>query len=104
MSVIQLTKSKNIFMKKLFLLGISFLMIHEITAQIEFKLTKPISKMDWVKMQDFHRENLINDVEGVVHVEDESGKIWKIFGNRPGDPSDLVSWRPPIVPPLGPQI
>ncbi len=87
-------------MKNLLLFIGLLISVSNLQAQIEFKLTKPILKEDWVRMQDFHRNYLINDVEGVVHVVDESGIIFKITGNRPSDPADLVSWRPPIIPPL----
>lgn len=88
-------------MKIYLLLSCFLLSTFSLLAQIEFKLTKPILKEDWVRMQDFHRNHLINDVEGVVHVEDVDGMVYKITGNRPTDPADLVSWRPPIIPPLG---
>lgn len=102
MILLKLLKTKNLKCMKYLTVFIGTLFLSNVSlAQIEFKLTKPILKEDWVRMQDFHRNHLINDMEGVVHVQDESGMVHKISGNRPSDPADLVSWRPPVVPPLG---
>ncbi len=87
-------------MKKTILItGILFCSILSI-AQTTFKANKPVSNTNWLTIQKLLASSGTNDYAGTLQVMDEKGIVYKVTGDRPANPGDRISWRPPIIPPL----
>lgn len=67
----------------------------QLNAQTTLKASKPINKADWVKMQDIY----FNNCYGAVTLIDEQGITERLIADKPANPQDKVSWRPPPIPP-----
>ncbi|MBK8557442.1 MAG: hypothetical protein IPL65_17575 [Lewinellaceae bacterium] len=65
-------------------------------AQIVLKADQLIRASDWNNIT-----SLLNgQAYGTASVIDEDGIVYKVTGAKPLDPTDAVSWRPPVIPPL----
>lgn len=64
-------------------------------AQTTFKASKPISQADW---QTYYAEFFVY-AYGTASVINGNGIAERLIGEKPANPQDKVSWRPPPIPP-----
>ncbi len=64
-------------------------------AQTTLKASKPISKIAWAKLAALTGQQLY----GTVTIVNDQGIAERLVGDKPTNPQDKVSWRPPPIPP-----
>lgn len=67
-----------------------------IYSQTTIKTTKPIPKKEWENFKSQHEKSIYGD----FRILETKGKIAQILGDKPVNPLDKASWRPPVIPPL----
>jgi hypothetical protein len=82
-------------MKKIFLTVAAMLALYVLHAQTTLKATKPVSKSDW---DTYYKEFFIY-AYGTASVLNDNGIVERLMGDKPANPQDKVSWRPPPIPP-----
>ncbi|MBL7731810.1 MAG: hypothetical protein JNM88_11585 [Chitinophagaceae bacterium] len=82
-------------MKKMMMVAAAALFIGSLHAQTTLKATKPISKTDW----DTYYTEFFSYSYGTVSVINDKGVVERLTGDKPANPQDKVSWRPPPIPP-----
>lgn len=82
-------------MKKIFFTVAAMLALHVLHAQTTLKAAKPISKSDW----DTYYKEFFTYAYGTASVLNDNGIVERLMGDKPANPKDKVSWRPPPIPP-----
>lgn len=82
-------------MKNNFLAFVAILAFHMLNAQTTLKASKPLSKNDW----DTYYKEFFTYAYGTVTIINENGIAERLMGDKPVNPQDKVSWRPPPIPP-----
>jgi hypothetical protein len=65
-------------------------------SQTTITTTKPIPQNEWEAFVGKYQALVYGD----VRVTNSKGVTTQILGDKPVNPSDIVSWRPPVIPPL----
>ena len=82
-------------MKKILITAVVLLAINLLHAQTTLKANKPISKSDW---STYYAE-FFSYAYGTAAVLNDQGIAERLIGDKPTNPQDKVSWRPPPIPP-----
>jgi hypothetical protein len=82
-------------MKKIILSAVSIFIAALAMAQTTLKAKKPISKADW----DMYYTEFFSYAYGSAAVVNDQGIAERLIGDKPANPQDKVSWRPPPIPP-----
>jgi hypothetical protein len=82
-------------MKRIFISLAALTVSGLLQAQTTLKATKPISKSDW----DTYYNGFITSAYGTAYVVNYNGIAERLMGDKPANPQDKVSWRPPPIPP-----
>lgn len=65
-------------------------------SQTTIKTTKAIPQKDWENFKSQHEKSIYGD----FRIVETKGKIAQILGDKPVNPLEKASWRPPVIPPL----
>lgn len=82
---------KTSFFNLVFLLVSGF-----VYSQTTITTTKPIPQKEWEAFIGKYQTVVYGD----VRVTNMKGVTAQILGDKPVNPADVVSWRPPVIPPL----
>lgn len=82
-------------MKKNWILICSLLITGFLQAQTTLKANKSISRSDW---NTYYTEFFVY-AYGTASVLNDQGIAERLIGDKPVNPQDKVSWRPPPIPP-----
>lgn len=82
-------------MKKIFIIIVALIVSGQLHSQTTLKAAKPISKSVW----DSYYNEFITSAYGTASVVNENGIAERLMGDKPANPQDKVSWRPPPIPP-----
>ncbi len=83
-------------MKTSFFTSIFLLLSGFAFSQTTITTSQPIPQQDWETFIAKYQTVIYGD----VRVKNMKGVTAQILGDKPVNPTDLVSWRPPVIPPL----